>query len=76
MSKTFMKTVEETLLTGYLKIEIVNHKSVYYGEEFYVTSWTNAVGGKWYRVLMDYVIPKSDNLWFKSDEFEVLEGEL
>ena len=54
--------------------EVINHKSDYFGESFYLTHKAEVNGENWYRCLPEYYVKGVDSLWFNEDELEVEEG--
>ena len=62
--------VERALETPTLA-EVVNTKSDYFGESFYLTHKVDIKGEIWYRCHPEYYVKGVDCLWFNSNELEI-----
>lgn len=62
--------VEKALETPTLA-EVVNSKSDYFGESFYLTHKANINGENWYRCHPEYYVKGIDSLWFNEKELEI-----
>ena len=51
--------------------EVINSKSDYFGESFYLTHKANIDGENWYRCHPEYYVKGIDSLWFKENELEI-----
>ena len=53
--------------------EVINPKSDYFGESFYLTHKAEVNGENWYRFHPEYYIKGVDSLWFNENELEIEE---
>lgn len=51
--------------------EVINSKSDYFGESFYISHRAKINGENWYRCLPEYYIKGVDSLWFNENELEI-----
>ena len=51
--------------------EVINPKSDYFGESFYLTHKADIKGEIWYRCHPEYYVKGIDYLWFNSNELEI-----
>ena len=51
--------------------EIINPKSDYFGESFYLTHKVDIKGEIWYRCHPEYYVEGVDRLWFNENELEI-----
>ena len=51
--------------------EVINSKSDYFGESFYLTHKAKINGENWYRCHPEYYVKGVDYLWFNSNELEI-----
>ena len=65
--------VEQALETPTLA-EVINPKSDYFSESFYLTHKVNINGENWYRCTPEYYVKGIDSLWFNESELEIEEG--
>ena len=61
---------QEVELNNYLLAEVVNSKSDYFGESFYLTHKMETKGETWYRCKPEYYVKGVDSLWFNVNELE------
>ena len=66
--------VEQDLETPTLA-EVINSKSDYFSESFYLTNKVEVNGENWYRGHPEYYVKGIDNLWFKESEVSWFEEE-
>ena len=64
--------VEQALETPTLA-EVINSKSDYFSESFYLTHKVNINGENWYRCHPEYYVKGIDSLWFNQNELEIEE---
>ena len=50
--------------------EVINPKSDYFGESFYLTHKAETNGGTWYKAVHEYYVKGVDSLWFTENEIE------
>lgn len=50
--------------------EVINPKSGYFSESFYLTHKVNINGENWYRSRPEYYVKGVDSLWFAENEIE------
>ena len=53
--------------------EVINPKSDYFSESFYLTHKVDVNGEKWYRCNPEHYVKGIDSLWFKESELEIEE---
>ena len=64
--------IEQALETPTLA-EVINPKSDYFGESFYLTHKAETNGGTWYKAVPEYFVKGVDSLWFTENELEIEE---
>ena len=64
---------QEVELNNCLLAEVVNSKSDYFGESFYLTHKVETKGETWYRCKPEYYVKGVDSLWFNVNELEIEE---
>ena len=55
--------------------EVINPKSDYFSESFYLTHKAEVNGESWYRCHPEYYVKGVDSLWFKESEVSWFEEE-
>ena len=71
MQHLFKNPKEEQALGTPTLTEVVNSKSDYFGESFYLTHKVETKGETWYRCKPEYYVKGIDSLWFKESELEI-----
>ena len=74
MQHLFKNPKAEQALETPTLAEVINYKSDYFSESFYLTHKANINGKNWYRCYPEYYVKGIDSLWFKENELEVEEG--
>ena len=70
MYNLFKNPKEEQALEVPTLAEVVNSKSDYFGESFYLTHKVETKGETWYRCKPEYYVKGVDSLWFNVNELE------
>ena len=63
---------QEVELRNYLLAMVVNPKSEYFGESFYMTHKVETKSKTWYRCKPKYYVKGVDKLWFTENEIEFI----
>ena len=71
MHHLFKNVKAEKALETPTLAEVINSKSDYFGESFYLTHKAKINGENWYRCHPEYYVKGVDNLWFNSNELEI-----
>ena len=75
MHNLFKNPKEEQSLETPTLAEVVNPKSDYFGESFYLTHKAEIKGDAWYKAMPEYYVKGVDSLWFNESELEFENGE-
>ena len=75
MHNLFKNPKEEQTLETPTLAEVVNAKSDYFGESFYLTHKTEIKGETWYKAMPEYYVKGVDSLWFNVNELEFEGGD-
>ena len=75
MHNLFKNPKEEQSLETPKLVEVVNAKSDYFGESFYLTHKAEIKGETWYKAVPEYYVKGVDSLWFNVNELEFENGE-
>ena len=75
MQHLFKNYKSEQALETPTLAEVINSKSDYFGESFYLTNKANIDGENWYRCHPEYYVKGVDYLWFKEAEVSWFEEE-
>ena len=73
MQHLFKNPKAEQALETPTLAEVINPKSDYFSESFYLTHKANINGENWYRCHPEYYVKGVDNLWFNENELEIEE---
>ena len=73
MQHLFKNPKAEQALETPTLAEVINSKSDYFGESFYLTHKAEVNGENWYRCHPEYYVKGVDSLWFKKSELEIEE---
>lgn len=68
-----LKTLhEEATIKGIIEAEVINPKSAYFGESFFITHKVKVLETLWYKAYTDYEIGLlgGNTTWFKEQELE------
>ena len=75
MHNLFKNPKEEQALETPTLAEVVNPKSDYFGESFYLTHKAEIKGETWYKAMPEYYVKGVDSLWFNANELEFEGGD-
>ena len=73
MQHLFKNPKAEQALETPALAEVINPKSDYFGESFYLTHKAETNGGTWYKAVPEYYVKGVDSLWFNENELEIEE---
>ena len=65
-----LKAMVKSSKGKFFSAEVINPKSDYFGESFYITHKAEVNGENWYRCLPEYYVKGVDSLWFTENEIE------
>ncbi len=71
MHHLFKNIKAEKALETPMLAEVINPKSDYFGESFYLTHKAEVNGENWYRCHPEYYVKGIDSLWFNEYELEI-----